>query len=118
MNNPSMFVRSGCLLPGGFRLKQERFNRGWMLAGDISATGLDETLRRSGWHFRSFFFSCSRLGCGKTRASAVSHATARALRRIADKFNVAEVDQVQVSNFPGFQIARVTARACQIAKMG
>lgn len=112
-----MFLRSGCLLPGGFRLKQERFNKGWMLAGDISATGLDATLRRSGWQFRSFLFSYSRLGCGKTEASAISHATTRALHRIADKFNVAEVDKVHVSNYPGFRIARVTAHACQIAKM-
>ena len=118
MSNRSMFLRSGCLLPGGFRLKQERFNKGWMLAGDISAAGLDATLRRSGWHFRSFFFSCYRLGCGKTEISAISHATARALRLIADKFNVAEVDQVQVSNYPGFRIARVTAHACEIAKIG
>jgi len=113
-----MFVRSGCLLPGGFRLKQERFNHGWMLAGEISTSGLDATLRRSGWHFRSFIFSCSRFGCGKTEASAISHATTRALHRIADKFNVAEVDRVRVSNYPGFRIARVTAHACQIARMG
>lgn len=113
-----MFVRSGCVLPGGFRLRQERFNKGWMLAGDISAEGLDATLRRSGWHFRSFLFSYSRMGCGKTEAAAVLHATTRALRRIADKFNVAEVDEVRVSNYPGLSVARVTAHARQISKIG
>ena len=118
MNRRSMFFRCRCLLPGGFRLKQERFNKGWMLAGDISIAGLDATLRRSGWHFRSFHFHCSRLGCGRTEESAVSHATTRALSHIADQFNVAEVDRVQISGYPGFRIARVTARACQIAKLG
>jgi hypothetical protein len=118
MNPRSMFVRSGCVLPGGFRLQQERFNLGWMVAGDISSTGLDATLRRSGWHFQSFFFRCSRLGLGKTEASAVSHATTRALGHIAEKFNVAEVDQVRVFSYPGFSIARVTAHARQIARMG
>jgi hypothetical protein len=113
-----MFVRSGCVLPGGFRLRQERFNRGWMVAGDISATGLDATLRRSGWHFRSFLESWSRLGCGRTDAAAVEHATTRALRRMAEEFNVAEVDQVRVSNYGGFRIARVTAHARQIVKIG
>lgn len=118
MNGWLMFIRSGCLLPGGFRLKQERFNRGWMLASEISAAGLEAMLRQSGWHPRSFLFSCSRLGCGKTEASAVSHATTRALGRIADKFNVAEVDQVRVSSFPGFWIVRVRAHAHQIGKAG
>jgi len=80
MNSRSMFFRCSCLLPGGFRLKQERFNKGWMLAGDISVPGLDATLRRSGWHFRSFHFHCSRLGCGRTEESAVSHATTRGIK--------------------------------------
>jgi len=118
MNSRSMFFRCSCLLPGGFRLKQGRFNKGWMLAGDISVPGLDATLRRSGWHFRSFHFHYSWLGCGRTEKSAVSHATTRALSHIADKFNVAQVGQAQVSSYPGFRIARVTARACQIAKLG
>ncbi len=118
MSPRSLFVRSGCVLPGGFRLKQERFNNGWMVAGDISSAGLDATLQRWGWHFRSFFYNCSRLGCGKTEQSAVSHATTRALQRIAATFNVAEVDQVRVFSYPGFRVARVTAHARQIARMG
>jgi hypothetical protein len=111
-----MFLRIGCELPGGFKVRQERFNEGWMLAGDISAVGLDATLRRSGWHFRWSLTQCSRLGFGRSDASAVSHATTRALRDIADSFNVAEVDQVQVSNYGGLRIARVTAHARQILK--
>jgi hypothetical protein len=112
-----MFLRISCQLPGGFRLKQERFNRGWMLAGDISAEGLDATLRRSGWHFQWCPIEFSRLGCGRSDASAVSHATTRALRHLADKFNVAEVDGVRVSNYGPFRIARVTAHARQITKL-
>lgn len=117
MGSRSMFLRSTCLLPGGFRLKQERFNREWMVAGDISASGLDATLRRSGWHFRWILADFSRLGYGRTDAAAVSHATARALRHIRADFNAAEVDLIQVSNYPGFRIARVTAHARQISKM-
>ncbi|MGB9031275.1 MAG: hypothetical protein WCC27_14235 [Acidobacteriaceae bacterium] len=109
-----MFLRHGCLLPEGFRLKQERFNQGWMLAGDISATGLDLILRRSGWHFMWMLNACSRTGCGKTEASAVSRATTRALRQINGRFNAAEVDSVRVTTWPGFRTARVTAHARQI----
>jgi hypothetical protein len=112
-----MFLRIGCLLPGGFRLKQERFNKSWMSAGDISSTGLDATLRRSGWQFRWILSGCSRIGCGRTEASAVSHATTRALSRIGDGFNAAEVDLVRVSIYPGFRIARVTAHARQISEI-
>jgi hypothetical protein len=109
-----MFLRNGCLLPEGFRLKQERFNKGWMSAGDISSTGLDVTLRSAGWHFMWVQKACSRFGCGRTEAAAVSQATTRALDRISERFNAAEVDSVKVSNYPGFRIARVTAHARQI----
>jgi hypothetical protein len=109
-----MFLRSGCVLPGGFRLRQERFNTGWMEAGDISAEGLDATLRRSGWQFSWILNGCSRLGLGRTEAAAVSHATARALREIGEPYNAAEVDLNRVSIYPGFRIARVTAHARQI----
>lgn len=112
-----MFLRRDCPLPGGFRLRQERFNKGWMLAGDISAVGLDATLRRSGWHFRWSLTQCSRLGCGRSNAAAVSHATTRALRHIGAGFNVAEVDQVRISNYAGVRIARVTAHAREITKL-
>lgn len=89
-----------------------------MVAGDISTAGLDATLRRSGWHFRSFLDNCSRLGWGRTDAAAVEHATTRALRQMAVEFNVAEVDHVRVSNYGGLRIARVTAHARQIVKIG
>jgi hypothetical protein len=112
-----MFLRNSCLLPGGFRLKQERFNKGWMSAGDISAPGLDATLRRSGWHFRWILGGCSGLGWGRTEASAVSHATTRALHRIGAGFNAAEVDLERVSIYPGFRVARVTAHARVISKI-
>jgi hypothetical protein len=109
-----MFLRNGCLLPFGFRLRQERFSSGWMSAGDISSVGLDVTLRRAGWHFMWVKNASSCYGWGRTAASAISQATARALDRISDRFNAAEVDSVRVSTYPGFWIARVTAHARQI----
>ena len=112
VNLRSMFLRNDCLLPDGMRMKQERFNKDWMSAGDISSTGLDVALRGAGWHFMWVQKASSRFGCGRTEASAIS--TTRALDRIGDRFNAAEVDSVKISTYPGFRIARVTAHARQI----
>lgn len=88
-----------------------------MAAGDISAVGMDAKLRESGWHFRWILAGFSRHGYGTTEAAAVAHAITCALRHIRAEFNVAEVDQIQVSNYGGFRIARVTAHARQISSM-
>ncbi|HTW49712.1 MAG TPA: hypothetical protein VMD92_17275 [Acidobacteriaceae bacterium] len=71
-------------------------------------------LRGVGWHFLWVEKASTRFGYGRTESAALSHATTRALHRIGDRFNVAEVDSVRISGFPGFRIARVTAHARQI----
>jgi hypothetical protein len=114
LNSRSIFLRRNCRLPDGFRLALERFNDGWMLAGDISTPGLDVALRNAGWHFLWIAKASTRFGYGRTELAALSQATTRALDRIGDRFNVAEVDSVRMSGFPGFRIARVTAHARQI----
>jgi len=116
MNSRSMFFRCFCLLPGGFRLKQERFNKGWMLAGDISRVWMRRCGGRDGISVR-FTFTVPGLAAAEPRNRRFRMRQPVALSHIADKFNVAEVDRVQVSSYPGFRIARVTARACQIAKL-
>jgi hypothetical protein len=109
-----MFLRNGCPLPEGFRLKLQRFNEHWMSAGDISSAGLDVALRSAGWHFMWVQKICTRSGFGRTESSALAQATNRALGRISGRFNAAEVDSVRVSAYPGFRVARVTAHARQI----
>lgn len=109
-----MFLRNSCSLPSGFRLRQQRFNEGWMSAGDISSPGLDMALRGVGWNFVWIEKAATRFGFGRTDGAALSHATTRALNQIGNRFNAAEVDSVRMSAFPGFRIARVTAHARQI----
>lgn len=109
-----MFLRSGCRLPEGFRLGQQRFNEGWLSAGDISAPGLDMALRGVGWHFVWIRKASTRFGYGRTESAALARATSRALDHIGERFNAAEVDSVRMSSYPGFWIARVTAHARQI----
>jgi hypothetical protein len=111
-----MFLRNSCRLPEGFMLKQQRFNDGWMSAGDISSAGLDVALRGACWHFMWIEKACSRFGYGRTESSALTQATTRALDRISGQFNAAEVDSVRMSAYPGFRVARVTAHARQIQR--
>ena len=103
-----MFLRKGCILPDGFTLRQERFSETWMSIEDMTSAVLDERVRNAGWHFMWLEDACSSGGVGRTAASAIEKAIGSALAQIKGRFNVAELDSIRVSRYPGFQIARIT----------
>jgi hypothetical protein len=109
-----MFLRVGCILPDGLDLAQEHFCKEWMCVEDTMAAALDTKVRNAGWHFMWLHSSYSRLGVGRGATSAIGKATTRALNQVERRFNAAELDLVNVSKYPGFQVARVTIHARQI----
>jgi len=56
----------------------------------------------------------ARFGVGRTATSAIDKAIARALDRIKDRFNAAELDSVSVSKFLGFRVAKIKLHSRQI----
>jgi hypothetical protein len=109
-----MFLRVGSVLPDGLDLAQEHFCKEWMSVDDTTAAALDRKVRSVGWYFMWLHSSYSRFGIGRGATSAIGKATTRALNRVKRRFNAAELDLVNVSKYPGFQIARVTIHARQI----
>jgi hypothetical protein len=110
----SIFLRTGCLLPDGLDLLQEKFDDTWSSARDTTATALDLRIRDAGWHFMWLVGTYSRHGFGRTPKIAISKAIALALNEVKARFNAAELGSVSVSRYPGFQIARVTIHTRQI----
>jgi len=114
MNSHTMFLRAGCVLPDGLDLIQEQFCRTWMSVKDTMAAALDLKVRNAGWHFMWLEDAYARFGVGRTATAAIDQAIARALDRIKDRFNAAELDSVSVSNYLGFRVAKITLYARQI----
>jgi hypothetical protein len=109
-----MFLRTGCVLPGGLGLIQEQFCEAWMSLGDTTSAALDLKVRNAGWHFMWLEDACSRKGIGLTATSAISKAITLALNQIKGRFNAAELDSISVRKYPGFQVAKVTLHPRQI----
>ena len=114
MKQHSIFLRTGCLLPDGINLMQEKFDNTWSSAGDTTASALDLRIRDAGWHFMWLVGTYSRHGFGRTAKTAISKAITVALDEVKARFNAAELGSVSVSRYPGFQIARVTIHTRQI----
>ena len=51
---------------------------------------------------------------GLTATTAIDKAIARALDRIKDRFNAAELDSISVSKYLGFRVAKIRLSARQI----
>jgi hypothetical protein len=109
-----MFLRAGCVLPDGLDLTQEQFCGTWMSVKDTMAPALDVKVRNAGWHFMWLEDVYARFGVGRTATSATDKAIARALDRIKDRFNAAELDSVSVSKFLGFRVAKIKLHSRQI----
>jgi len=83
---------------------------------DMTSTVLAEIVRNAGWHFMWLKDTCSSSGVGRTAASATDKAIGSALAQIKGRLNVAELDSIRVSRYPGFQIARTTLHPRHIQK--
>ena len=109
-----MFLRAECVLPDGLNLVQEQFCTTWMSIEDMESTVLDEKVRAAGWHFMWLSDASSSSAVGATATSAINKAISGALKRIQGRFNAAELDSINISKYPGFQVARVTLHARHI----
>ena len=73
-------------------------------------------IRQAGWHFMWLQEACSRRGIGLTEEAAIRRALFRVLKGVSKRFNAAELDSVQIKQYPGFQIAIVTVQTLQIQR--
>ncbi len=105
---PAIFLRVGCVLPNGLRLKQKAFGKEWTSVENASPAQLDLAVREAGWHFMWIESACSRLGWGRTDEEAANRAIARALVQTETRFNAAELGGLRVSRYFGFRICKAT----------
>lgn len=110
----SVFLRNGCILPDRLDPNRQPIGEAWNLVDEIPAPVFDTMIRQAGWHFMWLQGACSRRGFGIAREVAIRRALLRALKGIPKRFNAAELDSVQISQYPGFQIANVTVQPIQI----
>ena len=101
----SVFLRKSCVLPNSVELRRKSISDHWAIVGELAATAFDRMVRQEGWHFVYRQGSYSRKGVGQTREEAIHQALNRALKGLTVRFNAAELELIQVSRFPLFQVA-------------
>lgn len=110
----TVFLRSGCILPGQLDPLLCPVNRSWERVDELEAQVFDTMIRQAGWHSMWIQEACVRRGIGRSRASATSSALSRALNAIGQRFNSAELDSIESTSYCGIRMARVTVQPRQI----
>lgn len=101
-------------LPHNFRIATEDFQEGWNFVRSGDVHWLDKKVRKCGWHFLWIAEPSQRGGVGRTAQAAIAGALRLALRRVSPGFNVANVDSIELTQYPWFFVAKVRVYPCQI----
>jgi hypothetical protein len=110
----TMLVRGHVELPDSLILVTEEFREGWNFVQSGDNHWLDKEIRRRGWHFMWIGEGSLRSGVGQTSQEAIAGALKRALRRVSECFNAAEVESIELKKYPWFLVAKVKVYPYQI----
>ena len=116
MKPHTVFLRSGCILPDRFDLRQEPFCDGWTETLGAPVSEVDARIRKAGWHFMWITDSHTSRGLGSTPEIAIHRALVRALGRVKGRFNAAELESCEVTSCLGLRIARIELHTRHIQK--
>lgn len=103
----NMLVRERIELPVGFKLATDEFAEGWNFMRCGGAHRLARKVQVRGWNFIGIADGSLRSGVGATSQEAIAAALKLALRRISEHFNAAEVEHIELTEYPWFFLARI-----------
>jgi hypothetical protein len=102
----NVLLRLHVELPVGLKLTTHEFREGWnFVTGDASR--LEKKIRMRGWSFIKVADGALKSGVGETSQEAIASALKLALRRMSEQFNAAEVEHIELTQYPWFYLARV-----------
>jgi hypothetical protein len=103
----NVLLRAQIELPEGMKLATEEFHEGWNIVRTGNARRLQEKIQTRGWNFIKVADGSLRSGVGDTSQEAISGALKLALRHVSPYFNAAEVERIELTQYPWFFLARV-----------
>jgi hypothetical protein len=103
----NMLLRAETELPVGLRLATDDFHEGWNFVRTAGAKRMEKKILTRGWNFTRIAGESLRSGVGATSQEAIACALKLALRRISEHLNAAEVEHIELTQYPWFFLARV-----------
>jgi hypothetical protein len=110
INTGTILIKEGAILPDCLQLESEPYLKGWRLAKNINAEGLDRKIHQAGW---TLFFMAKEVDATAV-GSDLENTTRRAVNKAiactkSDRLNCLEIGQVGVKRFLGHYYVSVSA---------
>lgn len=112
----NMLLRAGVDLPAGLNLGIEEFCEGWRFLRTSNAKRLEKRIQAHGWNLIRIAGAVLRSGVGATAQQAIANALKLVLRPIDEHFNAAEVEHIELTQYPWFFLARIRVHPYLIHK--
>jgi hypothetical protein len=110
----NVMLRGQTNLPVGFKVATEKFLEGWTRMRSGGVVRLEKKVQVRGWNFLSIAEGAIKSGVGETSQEAISCALKLALRGVDAHSNAVEVEQIQLTQYPWFCLARVRVHPYRI----
>jgi hypothetical protein len=105
-----MLLRTRTELPNDLRLATEEFLDDWIFVKSANALQMAKQITMCGWSFIGVADGSQRSGVGDTSSEAIGNALRLALRHTNPHSNAAEVEHIELTQYPWFFLARVNVR--------
>jgi allantoicase len=112
----NMLLRGQIELPTGLKLATEEFREGWSFVRSVDACHLEKKIQTRGWNFIKIADAPLRSGVGDTAQLAIASALQLTLRHVSTHFNAAEVEHIELTQYPWFFLARIRVYPYRIQK--
>ncbi len=110
----NVMLRMQAEFPAGFKVAREKFLEGWMRMRSGGVVRLEKKVHVCGWNFLKIAEGAVKSGVGATSEEAIASALKLALRRVGPHSNAVEVEQIQLTQYPWFCLARVRVNPYRI----
>lgn len=110
-------VRGNVGLPRDFLAVTEEFREDWHFVGSGDSRQLTDEIWTPRWRLSRAAPTSQRSGVGKTNQDAIGSALKLALRRVDACFGVAVVEQIKLTTYPWFVLARIDVSPYQIQQI-
>jgi len=109
----NMLLRARFELPAGMNLATDEFQDDWKFLRNVNAVRLEKKVRAQGWNFIKIADGSLKSGVGASSQEAIASALKLALRRLSEHCNAAEVEHIELTEYPWFFLARITVNPYQ-----
>jgi hypothetical protein len=110
----NVLLRRRVALPKGLKFVTKEFRDGWSFVQSVDARHLEMKIQTRGWNFIRIADAPLRSGVGDTSQEAIASALKLTLRHVSERFNAAEVEHIELTQYPWFFLARVSVNQYQI----